>query len=97
VATPRWFNEVRAAQARIRAAAGRLTVPTLMQVVGQDRIVSTEVSLAFAAESKAIEVRRYEGLYHELFLEPERDRVIADLRDWVVARARPARIIGAAP
>jgi len=32
-------------------------------------------------------IHRYEGLYHEVFNEPERERVIADLLDWLDARA----------
>lgn len=32
-------------------------------------------------------VHRYEGLYHEVFNEPERDRVIGDVLDWLDARA----------
>lgn len=32
-------------------------------------------------------VHRYEGLYHEVFNEPERDRVIGDMLDWLEARA----------
>jgi acylglycerol lipase len=32
-------------------------------------------------------VHRYKGLYHEVFNEPERDRVIGDLLDWLDARA----------
>jgi len=31
-------------------------------------------------------IHRYEGLYHEVFNEPERDRVIGDLLDWLDAR-----------
>jgi acylglycerol lipase len=30
----------------------------------------------------------YDGLYHEVLNEPERDRVIADVADWIDARAR---------
>jgi len=32
-------------------------------------------------------VHRYEGLYHEVFNEPERDRVIGDMLAWLDARA----------
>lgn len=91
VATPRWFNEVEAAQARIASAAAALAVPTLMLLAGDDRVVDAEVASAFAARVNdghpgTVEIRRYEGLYHELFLEPERDRVIEDVGSWIVAR-----------
>lgn len=32
-------------------------------------------------------VYRYEGLYHEVFNEPERERVIGDMLEWLEARA----------
>jgi alpha-beta hydrolase superfamily lysophospholipase len=97
VATPRWFNEVNAAQARIIAAAGKLKAPTLMLVAGDDRIVSTDVALEFAqAVGPLVEVKRYEGLFHELFLEPEREQVISDIVGWlrgvlIDGRPRPDR------
>jgi acylglycerol lipase len=90
VASSRWFNEVRSAQARITGAAARLTTPTLMLVAGQDRIVDTEVALAFArAAGPVVEVKRYDNLFHEMFLEPERDQVIADLVRWLSLRLSP--------
>jgi alpha-beta hydrolase superfamily lysophospholipase len=89
VATPRWFIEMRAAQARLRAAAKTLRVPSLMLLAGQDRIVGLEAALAFAREAgDVVEVRSYADLYHEVFLEPERDRVIADTAAWLLEKAR---------
>lgn len=89
VATPRWFNEVRAAQARIIASASpeALKIPTLLLAAGDDRLVSTDASLAFAqAVGPTVEVRTYPGLYHEIFLEPERDAVMTDIATWVAGR-----------
>lgn len=84
VATARWYLEARAAQDRVRAAAAHLTTPTLMLIAGQDRIVSNAAALAFAqAAGRSVEVRLYESLYHEVFLEPERDQVLADLLAWL--------------
>jgi lysophospholipase len=96
VASARWFEEVRRAQARIRAHTAPLRAPTLVLVVGQDRIVSTEATLAFAAAAgPAVAVRRYEALYHDLFLEPERDQVLADIVSWLRAPARQADLVRA--
>jgi alpha-beta hydrolase superfamily lysophospholipase len=84
VATPRWFNEVRAAQARILQSAAELKTPTLMLLASDDRIVANDAALAFAqAAGPAVELKQYQGLFHELFLEPERDMVIADLVRWL--------------
>ncbi len=99
VATAGWFHEVRRAQTRIRAAAGELRVPALLLVAGQDKIVSAEAALEIAAAAgPTIDVRKYEGLYHELFLEPEADRVIEDIAAWLTrgssagsARRDPSR------
>jgi alpha-beta hydrolase superfamily lysophospholipase len=86
VATPRWFNEVHATQAHIRAAAPTLRVPTFMALAGDDRVVSTDAALDFArAAGPIVEAQVYDGLFHELYLEPEphRSRVIADLTSWL--------------
>ncbi|HXI56524.1 MAG TPA: alpha/beta hydrolase, partial [Polyangia bacterium] len=62
----------------------KLQVPTLMLVAGDDRLVSSDTSLAFAAAvGPAVEVRQYPGLYHEMFLEPERAGLIADIVHWI--------------
>jgi alpha-beta hydrolase superfamily lysophospholipase len=87
VATPRWFNEVRLAQARILASPDKLQTPTLLVAAGADRLVATDAALAFArAVGPRIEVKSYPGLYHEVFLEPERDLVIADIISWLGRR-----------
>jgi alpha-beta hydrolase superfamily lysophospholipase len=41
------------------------------------------------ATDKTIKV--YDGLYHEIFNEPERDEVIDDLVAWLAERAERAR------
>ncbi len=87
VATPRWFNEVRATQARLRASAARLKVPTFMLVAGADQLVDPAASVAFAREAGSIvELRVYDQLFHEIYFEPERDSVIADVVRWLQGR-----------
>jgi alpha-beta hydrolase superfamily lysophospholipase len=90
VATSRWFLEARAAQERVLAGAGTLTTPTLLMLPGDDRLVDTQVSEAFAqAAGATVTVRRYPGVFHELFLEPEWPQVLADLTRWLCADPRP--------
>jgi alpha-beta hydrolase superfamily lysophospholipase len=87
VATPRWFNEVRATQARLRASAALLKVPTFMPVAGADRLVDPAASVAFAhAAGPIVELRVYDQLFHEIYFEPERDRVISDVVGWLQGR-----------
>jgi lysophospholipase len=82
-----WFMATLRAQAYIRTHADKLHVPTLMLLAGDDRIVANEANLAFAKRAApAVEVRSYDGLYHELYLEPEAERVIADIGAWLLAR-----------
>ena len=33
-------------------------------------------------------LKLYEGLYHELVNEPEKDQVIADLKEWILTRIK---------
>jgi alpha-beta hydrolase superfamily lysophospholipase len=91
VATPRWFVEVAAAQQRIGAAAARLDVSTLLVLAGDERLVVNDTALALANQAPAfVSVRRFEGLYHELFLEPEWPEVVTTIRDWLTSGANPA-------
>lgn len=91
VATPRWFVEVTAAQHRIGAAAARLDVPTLVVLAGDERLVLNDTAQALADQAPAfVSVRRFEGLFHELFLEPEWPEVVTAIRDWLTSSANPA-------
>jgi alpha-beta hydrolase superfamily lysophospholipase len=84
VATSRWFNETLSAQARVMEAAPGLKTPTLMQLAGADRVVSNDAARQFAGSAGPIvELRVYDNLFHEMFLEPERDAVIAELIRWI--------------
>lgn len=66
---------------------GRLTVPVLLLHGGDDGLAapsgSRMVHDAVASTDKTL--HRYEGLYHEVFNEPERDRVLTDLVTWLEA------------
>jgi alpha-beta hydrolase superfamily lysophospholipase len=80
VATTRWFAEATAAQRRILAAAAQLGVPTLLLVAGADRIVVNDAASVLAeAAPRFIRLRRFDGLYHELFLEPEWREVVTEV------------------
>lgn len=89
VATPRWFNEVRVTQAHILGRAATLRVPTFMALAGDDRLVDTQVSLAFAqAAGPIVQVQLHPEAYHELFFEPNWHQIVEQLASWVVARLR---------
>jgi alpha-beta hydrolase superfamily lysophospholipase len=80
VATARWFAEATAAQQRILATAAQLDVSTLLLLAGADRIVVNDASSALAAQApRFIRLHRFDGLFHELFLEPEWPEVVAEI------------------
>jgi alpha-beta hydrolase superfamily lysophospholipase len=84
VATAGCVAAILRTQAALRTMAAELKVPTLFLVAGQDRIVSTDATLAFAqAAGKIAEVQQYPALFHEMFLEPEREQVVNDIATWL--------------
>ena len=70
------------------AAAPAWTVPTLLLYAGADRLVNPAGSRAFsqAAPSKAVTSLCFDAMYHEIFNEPDADRVFGALKAWLDAR-----------
>jgi alpha-beta hydrolase superfamily lysophospholipase len=86
VMTPRAYHEVTGALRALAAEQGRIAVPLLLALAGDDRVVSTPATLAFAAGlGGAVTSRVYPGLFHEILNERERDRapVLADIGAWI--------------
>jgi acylglycerol lipase len=67
-----------------------LELPLLTMHGSADRLAPPEGSemLFERAGSKDKSIRRYDGLYHELLNEPERDEVAADIVAWLDTRAK---------
>lgn len=68
--------------------AGAITAPLLVVHGEQDRLVSTAGSehLVQCVASRDVTLTVYPKLYHEIFNEPERDRVLDDVIGWITAR-----------
>ena len=82
--TPRWFVESVQAQARVKEAAPRMSLPLLMMVGEADGICSPAASKELASRwGGPHALKTYPGLYHELFNEPEKETVFADLLAWL--------------
>jgi acylglycerol lipase len=66
-----------------------ITVPLLLQVGTGDQLVPPESSeLVYKwASSEDKTIKRYDGLYHEILNEPERDAVVADTLGWLDAHS----------
>ena len=74
---------------RVRQRAEAFDVPLYLFHGTADRITSPDGTrwLAEHAATRDVTLRLYEGYYHETLNEPERDDVIRDLADWLLARA----------
>jgi alpha-beta hydrolase superfamily lysophospholipase len=80
--------EIARAVAALPDAAGAITVPTLIVYGTADGLCppAGAVMLADRIGSADLTVRGYEGLYHEVLNEPERETVIADVLAWLDER-----------
>lgn len=70
--------------------AGRYQLPCLILHGTGDRLVPYQASQRIFAEisSRDKTLKLYEGLYHELIHEPEREEVLADIVDWLKRRVK---------
>jgi acylglycerol lipase len=70
-----------------------ITIPVLIMYGTEDRLCSPAGSdmLGERIGSADKRVVPYEGLYHEIFNEPEREAVLSDLSGWLAARAGASR------
>jgi acylglycerol lipase len=66
-----------------------LRLPVLMQHGALDAIVDPAGfrRLEAACGSPDLTVHWYEGLWHEIYNEPEREGPLGDLRDWLAAHS----------
>ena len=67
------------------ARAAEIEVPTLVQVPMADKIINPDSVIGFfnLLKGKQHKLITYPGLYHEIYNEPERERVFADLAAWL--------------
>jgi alpha-beta hydrolase superfamily lysophospholipase len=80
-------TELLKAMLRVRAEAHRITLPLIILQGGGDRLIDPACAqiLYDKAGSKDKTIKVYEGLYHEVFNEPERARVLKDVETWLAA------------
>ena len=58
---------------------------TVIHIAAPLIALSLAASVAFAQQAgDTVTVRRYEPLYHEMFLEPEREQVLDDIVRWLL-------------
>ena len=83
----RFFTELMAAMETVYQQAPSLQVPLLLQVAGDDHLVSARSAVQFfetlEVADKTLHV--YDGLYHEIYneLKVNREQVLTDLENWL--------------
>jgi acylglycerol lipase len=63
--------------------ASELKVPTLLLHGSDDPIISVEGSREFAGKTKMVELKIFDGGYHELHNEPFKDDVFKYIMEWI--------------
>jgi alpha-beta hydrolase superfamily lysophospholipase len=94
--TARLGSEMIKAMRRIGAEATRINLPILILQGSADRLVdpSGAQMLYDRVNSPDKRIILYEGLYHEVFNEPEHDQVLLDVETWIEAHLPLARPTG---
>lgn len=87
----RWGNEVLKAMAQVAIDSENVTWPFLLLHGGDDRITALQGSLDFFERSQSSDkvLKVYQGMFHEIFNEPDRDRVIQDVLDNINNKIAP--------
>jgi len=80
--------ELLKAMLHVTAEADKITLPFIVLQGSEDKLVDPggAQTLYDKASSKDKTIRIYEGLYHEVFNEPERGRALEDVETWLAAR-----------
>jgi alpha-beta hydrolase superfamily lysophospholipase len=80
--------EINAAVKQLQAAMEQATLPFLILHGSEDRLSGPDGSRQFHARARSDDksLKMYAGFYHEVFNEPEKQQVLADLTEWLQAR-----------
>ena len=91
--TARLASEMLKAMQTVSAQAARVTLPILIVQGSADRLVNPAGAqmLYDAVSSADKEIKIYDGLYHEVFNEPEHDKVLHDVEIWLGAHLSPRK------
>jgi acylglycerol lipase len=91
--TARLGCELLKAMRRVSAEAARITLPVLVLQGSEDMLVPPDgaemLHRAVGSTDKTLKV--YQGLYHEIYNEPEHADVLSDVEKWLRERLDPAR------
>jgi acylglycerol lipase len=89
--TARLSAELVKAMQRVTAEATKITLPILIVQGSADKLVDPKGAQMLydtvSSVDKAIKI--YDGLYHEVYNEPEHDQVLGDVKAWLEAHLGP--------
>lgn len=86
--TPRLFAEASIAMGLVMQRSDRIRIPLLLILAGDDHVVDTRKSEAFARTLTAPDVTIHvlPGYYHEVLNDHDRANVVREIRNWIMAR-----------
>jgi lysophospholipase len=87
VASTRFYTELLRATDETLRDGSKLTLPCLVMVGTGDGIVDSSTTQEFgtiASSDKTLKV--YDGLYHEVLNEPEKESLLSEISAWIAAR-----------
>jgi acylglycerol lipase len=86
--TPRLFTEASAAMGLVLHRSDRIRIPLLFLLAGDDQIVDTARSEAFARSLSVsdVTIRIMPGYYHEVLNDFDRGGAMKEIRDWIIGR-----------
>ncbi len=85
--TARLAAELMGAVQRLNAEAAKITLPLLILQGGADKLVDPAGAKLLYDTVSSVDktLNIYEGFYHEVFNEPEREQVLGDVEAWLAA------------
>jgi alpha-beta hydrolase superfamily lysophospholipase len=82
----RLWGEMQRESGLLISDAPRLRVPVLLQLAGDDTVVSNAATREFASRLTQPEIKEYSEAYHALLHDTRASEVYADLGDWLANR-----------
>lgn len=84
-----WYRAARAAQEEVNLGAPRFAVPVLVMASGDDRLVDPAAVRGWAERAPRDRVTYVEwpGMYHEMFNEIGKERVLERVAEWISERS----------
>ncbi|MFC1559902.1 alpha/beta hydrolase [Candidatus Margulisiibacteriota bacterium] len=83
--TAKFFISIIKAMAFVNIMARRIKLPVFMMLAGKDAMISAEAAEKYFKKisSKDKQLKWYPEMYHALYVDKDRDKVFADILDWL--------------